>query len=85
MAGRRTTPSAKPDLFIAATAAVHSLRVVTSNVSDFVPAAEVPVFNPWSGTLPIEAGGDSAPADEGDRGTAHPNPLTIQGDKVGYQ
>ncbi len=58
----------QPDLFIAATAAVHSLRVVTSNVDDFV-RAEVPVFNPWTGRL-IEAGGDSAPADEATRNGA---------------
>lgn len=37
----------QPDLFIAATADVHGLTVVTRNVSDFV-MAKVPVFNPWN-------------------------------------
>lgn len=50
----------QPDLFIAATAAVHGLSVVTRNVDDFI-RAEVPVFNPWSGRL-IEASTKSAPA-----------------------
>lgn len=52
----------QPDLFIAATAAVHRLSVVTRNVDDFV-RAEVPVFDPWSGRL-IEPGAVSASADE---------------------
>lgn len=38
----------QPDLFIAATAAVHGLCVVTRNVDDFI-RAEVSVFNPWTG------------------------------------
>ncbi|MFZ1415824.1 MAG: hypothetical protein WAS73_14785 [Defluviicoccus sp.] len=38
----------QPDLFIAATAAVHGLCVVTRNVDDFI-SAEVPVLNPWTG------------------------------------
>ncbi|MFZ1415713.1 MAG: type II toxin-antitoxin system VapC family toxin [Defluviicoccus sp.] len=38
----------QPDLFIAATAAVHGLCVVTRNVDDFI-RAEVPVSNPWTG------------------------------------
>lgn len=50
----------QPDLFIAATAAVHRLCVVTRNVDDFV-RADVPVFNPWSGLL-IEPTTESAPA-----------------------
>lgn len=36
----------QPDLFIAATASVHHLCVVTRNVNDF-EKAEVPVFNPF--------------------------------------
>jgi hypothetical protein len=35
-----------PDVFIAATAEVHRLRVVTRNVADFLPLG-VPVLNPW--------------------------------------
>ncbi len=38
----------QPDLFIAATAHVHSLTVCTRNEGDFLRAA-VSVFNPWSG------------------------------------
>lgn len=37
----------QPDLFIAATAAVHGLCVVTRNVADFTRAA-VAVFDPWT-------------------------------------
>ena len=37
---------AQPDLFIAATAQVHGLVVVTRNIDDFV-VAEVAVFDPW--------------------------------------
>ncbi|MGH6899255.1 MAG: type II toxin-antitoxin system VapC family toxin [Geminicoccaceae bacterium] len=40
----------QPDLFIAATAAVAGLVVVTRNVADFALAG-VPVFNPWTGEL----------------------------------
>lgn len=36
----------QPDLFIAATAAVHDLTVVTRNVSDFEKSG-VMVFNPF--------------------------------------
>jgi toxin FitB len=36
----------QPDLFIAATAAVHGLSVVTRNVTDF-QVANVPVLDPW--------------------------------------
>ena len=46
----------QPDLFIAATAAVHGLCVVTRNVDDFI-RAEVPVFNPWTGHLDQPAEG----------------------------
>lgn len=38
---------AQPDLFIAATALIHGLCVVTRNVDDFV-RAKVPVLDPWS-------------------------------------
>jgi predicted nucleic acid-binding protein len=41
----------QPDLFIAATASLHDLCVVTRNVSDFVQAG-VPVLNPWTDTKP---------------------------------
>ena len=51
-----------PDPFIAATAAVHGLSVVTRNVDNFI-RAEVPVFNPWSRRL-IEPGAVFASADE---------------------
>jgi len=37
----------QPDLFIAASASVHGLTVVTRNVTDF-RVAGVPVFDPWS-------------------------------------
>jgi hypothetical protein len=40
----------QPDLFIAATAAVAGLAVVTRNVGDFALAG-VPVLNPWTGEL----------------------------------
>jgi predicted nucleic acid-binding protein len=40
----------QPDLFIAATAAVAGLVVVTRNVADFALAG-VPVFDPWTGQL----------------------------------
>jgi predicted nucleic acid-binding protein len=40
----------QPDLFIAATASLAGLCVVTRNVGDFVLAG-VPVFNPWTGEL----------------------------------
>ena len=38
----------QPDLFIAATAYVHSLVVCTRNEEDFLKT-DVPVFNPWAG------------------------------------
>jgi predicted nucleic acid-binding protein len=41
----------QPDLFIAATASVHNLCVVTRNTDDFV-AANVPVLNPWTDDEP---------------------------------
>jgi predicted nucleic acid-binding protein len=43
--GRGTTPP-EPDGLIAATAAVHDLRVVTRNIADFA-AIGVPLLNPW--------------------------------------
>ena len=45
---QRSITFSQPDLFIAATANVHSLVVCTRNESDF-RAAEVPVLNPWEG------------------------------------
>jgi predicted nucleic acid-binding protein len=42
---------AQPDLFIAATALLHDLCVVTRNLSDFIPA-EVAALNPWTDTQP---------------------------------
>jgi toxin FitB len=44
----------QPDLFIAATAIVHDLCVVTRNSGDFLPAG-VPVLNPWTDTDPRTA------------------------------
>jgi hypothetical protein len=44
--GRRLEPM---DAFIAATAKVHDLAVVTRNTSDFEPSATV-VLNPWQRT-----------------------------------
>jgi predicted nucleic acid-binding protein len=49
--GRRVGQTfSQPDLFIAATAAVVGLAVVTRNVADFALAG-VPVLNPWTGEL----------------------------------
>lgn len=48
---RRGHTFAQPDLFIAATAAVHDLCVVTRNVDDFT-RAKVPVLDPWTDTAP---------------------------------
>ena len=45
---RRITFS-QPDLFIAATARVHSLTLCTRNVKDF-RRTEVPILNPWEDT-----------------------------------
>lgn len=41
-------PNRRPDrdAFIAATAIVHGMTVVTRNISDFEPMG-VPIFNPW--------------------------------------
>jgi len=44
---RHTFP--QPDLFIAATAILHDLCVVTRNVTDFLPS-EFPVLHPWTDT-----------------------------------
>lgn len=46
---RHTFP--QPDLFIAATAVLHDLCVVTSNAGDFLLTG-APVFNPWTDTEP---------------------------------
>lgn len=45
---------AQPDLFIAATAAIHELCVVTRNIDDFLRAG-VAVLNPWTDTVPRAA------------------------------
>ena len=39
---------AQPDLFLAATAAVHALAVATRNIADFAKAG-VLFFSPWTG------------------------------------
>jgi predicted nucleic acid-binding protein len=44
----------QPDLFIAATASVHGLCVVTRNIGDFL-AARVPVLDPWTDDEPRTA------------------------------
>jgi predicted nucleic acid-binding protein len=41
-------PSPERDAFIAATALVHGMTVVTRNITDF-QATGVPVLNPWEG------------------------------------
>jgi predicted nucleic acid-binding protein len=46
---RRTFP--QPDLFIAATAILHDLCIVTRNVDDFHRTG-VPFLNPWTDTDP---------------------------------
>lgn len=43
---RRRHTFSQPDLFIAASASLHDLCVVTRNFRDF-EIAEVPVLNPW--------------------------------------
>ena len=47
---RLNVPDPRPlrDGFIAATALVHGMTVVTRNVADFAPTG-VPTLNPWSG------------------------------------
>jgi len=53
--GRRQNYTfSQPDLFIAATASVHGLCVVTRNVEDFLKA-RVPVLNPWTDEAPRSA------------------------------
>ncbi|MDE2926570.1 MAG: type II toxin-antitoxin system VapC family toxin [Acidobacteriota bacterium] len=44
----RAVTFSQPDLFIAATAKVHSLTLCTRNEKDF-RRTNIPVFNPWSG------------------------------------
>lgn len=44
---QRSITFSQPDLFIAATARVHSLTLCTRNQGDFRETG-VPVFNPWS-------------------------------------
>ena len=41
----------QPDLFIAATALLHGLTVVTRDTADY-RLAQVPVFNPWTDPTP---------------------------------
>jgi predicted nucleic acid-binding protein len=48
----RTFP--QPDLFIAATAVLHDLCVVTRNAGDFVLTG-APILNPWTDTEPRQA------------------------------
>ena len=43
----RALTFSQPDLFIAATAQVHSLTLCTRNEKDFLRTS-IPVFNPWS-------------------------------------
>ena len=43
----RALTFSQPDLFIAATAKVHSLTLCTRNEKDFARTS-IPVFNPWS-------------------------------------
>jgi len=43
----RAVTFSQPDLFIAATARVHSLTLCTRNQKDFL-RTNIPVFNPWS-------------------------------------
>jgi hypothetical protein len=49
---RHTFP--QPELFIAATAALHDLCVVTRNAGDFLRTG-VSVLNPWTDTEPRPA------------------------------
>ena len=42
-------PRTERDAFIAATALVHGMTVVTRNLTDFEPTG-VPLFNPWDGS-----------------------------------
>ncbi len=48
---RQNYTFSQPDLFIAATASVHNLCVVTRNVGDFT-MARVSVLNPWTDDEP---------------------------------
>ncbi|MBV8805311.1 MAG: hypothetical protein JO042_09695 [Sinobacteraceae bacterium] len=41
----------QPDLIIAATAQHHGITVATRDTSEYA-GARVPVFNPWTDTLP---------------------------------
>ncbi|MGE0241962.1 MAG: hypothetical protein AB7S59_24820 [Parvibaculaceae bacterium] len=47
-ANRRREAMPQADAWIAASAMVHELVVVTRNTADFVRAG-IPLFNPWTG------------------------------------
>jgi predicted nucleic acid-binding protein len=47
-ANRHREPMPQADAWIAASAMVHKLVVVTRNTADFVTAG-IPLFNPWTG------------------------------------
>jgi hypothetical protein len=49
--GRHCHTFSQPDLIIAATAQQHGLMVVSHDTSEFLKA-RVPVFSPWTDSLP---------------------------------
>lgn len=54
LAAALTVPDRRPasDLWIAATAIVHQMPIVTRNVNDFANVPGLSVVNPWEGTTP---------------------------------